>query len=397
MSGAPALAALAALPRAARASSGSACPRASTRPSPAHAPGAHGARRARRRARARAGGPRRRGRRRPGPRARARGDRELVDALVRGVEAPLVLDADALFALAGRLETLARARRADGAHAACRRARAPARARQRRDRRARGSRASARRRSARGAAVLLKGPDTLVAAPGEPLRVVETAVPQLATAGAGDVLAGAVGALCARGLPPARGARAGRASRTARRPAWRSPRPARSSPPTCCCRSGGCSRDALDARDRSRRRARRTSAELIEAAGGSRLWAVVKADGYGHGAVECAGDGALGGRRARVLRDARGGARAARRRSERARRSSCSRRSSPARRRGAGGFEIVVSSLEDYARLRAAGVACGVHVKADTGMGRWGMAPADALAVGTRARRRRRPAAAGRR
>ena len=33
-------------------------------------------------------------------------------------------------------------------------------------------------------------------------------------------------------------------------------------------------------------------------------------------------------------------------------------------------------------RLRAAGVACDVHVKADTGMGRWGIAPADALAVG---------------
>ena len=28
---------------------------------------------------------------------------------------------------------------------------------------------------------------------------------------------------------------------------------------------------------------------LIEAAAGSLLWAVVKADGYGHGAVECAG------------------------------------------------------------------------------------------------------------
>ena len=54
-----------------------------------------------------------------------------------------------------------------------------------------------------GAAVLLKGPDTLVAAPGEPLRVIETPVPQLATAGAGDVLAGATGALCARGLAPA--------------------------------------------------------------------------------------------------------------------------------------------------------------------------------------------------
>ena len=52
------------------------------------------------------------------------------------------------------------------------------------------------------------------------------------------------------------------------------------------------------------------------------------------------------------------------------------------RRPARGGFEIVVSSLEDYARLRASGVACAVHVKADTGMGRWGMAPADALAVG---------------
>ena len=62
--------------------------------------------------------------------------------------------------------------------------------------------------------------------------------------------------------------------------------------------------------------------------------------------------------------------------------SSCSRRCEPGEEVEAGGFEIVVSSLEDYARLRAAGVACDVHVKADTGMGRWGMAPADALAVG---------------
>ena len=54
-----------------------------------------------------------------------------------------------------------------------------------------------------GCAVLLKGPDTLIAAPGEPLRVVETAVPGLATAGAGDVLSGVVGALLARGLEPA--------------------------------------------------------------------------------------------------------------------------------------------------------------------------------------------------
>ena len=37
---------------------------------------------------------------------RAPGAAELVDALVHGVEVPLVLDADALFALAGRLESL---------------------------------------------------------------------------------------------------------------------------------------------------------------------------------------------------------------------------------------------------------------------------------------------------
>ena len=50
--------------------------------------------------------------------------------------------------------------------------------------------------------MLLKGPDTLVAAPGEPLRVVECATPALATAGAGDVLSGVAAALLARGLAP---------------------------------------------------------------------------------------------------------------------------------------------------------------------------------------------------
>jgi NAD(P)H-hydrate epimerase len=126
----------------------------------------------------------------------------LVDALVQGVEVPLVLDADALFALSGRLEALA----ARGAPTALtphagelgrllgRESAAIARARL-------ASVGEAAERS--GAVVLLKGPDTLVAAPGEPLRVVETAVPQLATAGAGDVLAGTSGALCARGLPSA--------------------------------------------------------------------------------------------------------------------------------------------------------------------------------------------------
>ena len=153
--------------------------------------------------------------------------RALVDALVRGVEAPLVLDADALFALSGRLETLAERAgpTALTPHAGelgrllGRDSEAIADARL-------ASVGEAAERS--GAAVLLKGPDTLVAAPGEPLRVVETAVPQLATAGAGDVLAGAVGR-AVRARPPTRaGARARRRGARLRRAPGASPARARS-------------------------------------------------------------------------------------------------------------------------------------------------------------------------
>ena len=51
-----------------------------------------------------------------------------------------------------------------------------------------------------GAVVLLKGRHTLVAAPDGRVRVSTTGVPWLATAGAGDVLAGLCGALLAAGL-----------------------------------------------------------------------------------------------------------------------------------------------------------------------------------------------------
>ena len=51
-----------------------------------------------------------------------------------------------------------------------------------------------------GAVVLLKGRHTLVATPGGDVRVTTTGVPWLATAGAGDVLTGLVGALLAAGL-----------------------------------------------------------------------------------------------------------------------------------------------------------------------------------------------------
>jgi hydroxyethylthiazole kinase-like uncharacterized protein yjeF len=52
------------------------------------------------------------------------------------------------------------------------------------------------------AVVLLKGRHTLVADPDGRVRVTTTGVPWLATAGAGDVLAGLVGALLAAGLTP---------------------------------------------------------------------------------------------------------------------------------------------------------------------------------------------------
>src|SRR3954452_2367000 len=52
------------------------------------------------------------------------------------------------------------------------------------------------------AVVLLKGRHTLVAAPGGEVRVTTTGTPWLATAGAGDVLAGFCGSLLAAGLDP---------------------------------------------------------------------------------------------------------------------------------------------------------------------------------------------------
>ncbi|WP_374457207.1 NAD(P)H-hydrate dehydratase [Nocardioides sp.] len=61
------------------------------------------------------------------------------------------------------------------------------------------ARAAARRW---GCVVLLKGHHTLVADPSGRVRVTTTGVPWLATAGAGDVLAGLIGSLLAAGLEP---------------------------------------------------------------------------------------------------------------------------------------------------------------------------------------------------
>jgi ADP-dependent NAD(P)H-hydrate dehydratase / NAD(P)H-hydrate epimerase len=126
---------------------------------------------------------------------------EFARRVAESVKAPLLIDADGLNAHAERLESL-RGRDAPtvltphagelsrllGTDSDDVEAHRLARARE------------AAERS--GAAVLLKGDDTIVALPGGPVGVSAGGSPALATAGTGDVLSGLIGALLAKGLGP---------------------------------------------------------------------------------------------------------------------------------------------------------------------------------------------------
>jgi NAD(P)H-hydrate epimerase len=127
---------------------------------------------------------------------RGPGPKELVRRLLTEIELPVVVDADALFELepaewAGpRVLTphegeLARLLGKTSNEIAAHRV------------------ASVREASERfGCVVLLKGPDTLVAAPNRGLIVCALGLPSLATAGTGDVLTGIVSAFLAKGMDP---------------------------------------------------------------------------------------------------------------------------------------------------------------------------------------------------
>jgi NAD(P)H-hydrate epimerase len=138
---------------------------------------------------------------------RREGAGELVGELARRIEVPLVIDADGLNAIAGRLESLAdraaptvltphagelgRLLEIDSGAVGARRL------------------ASAREAAARSdAVVVLKGDDTIVVGPDGRPAVNGYGSPALATAGTGDVLTGMIAAMLARGLEPQAGAAA---------------------------------------------------------------------------------------------------------------------------------------------------------------------------------------------
>ena len=125
----------------------------------------------------------------------------LVRDLVRGVPAPMVIDADALTALAGHLESLARAA---GPRCLTPHPGEMARMLGLSVGAVQADRIETARRFAgtHGAHVVLKGALSVISAPAGPTFLNPTGNPGMASGGTGDVLTGMVGALLARGQEP---------------------------------------------------------------------------------------------------------------------------------------------------------------------------------------------------
>ncbi len=140
---------------------------------------------------------------------------ELLEQLLATWAGPLVIDADALNLLAGRVDELRERLGAKGPgvravltpHAAeMKRLLEAESAQQLLDDRYDVARELARRT---GAVVLFKGVPTVIAAPDGTRRVTATGTAALATGGSGDVLSGIIATLLAQGVPPLDAAAAG--------------------------------------------------------------------------------------------------------------------------------------------------------------------------------------------
>lgn len=129
--------------------------------------------------------------------------RALVRAVLEGIALPVVVDADALF----ELEPIAR----DAPTILTPHAGELARLLGTATEDVQEGRLAAARQAAEafGAVVVLKGPDTIVQAPGTAPVVADTGPPSLASAGTGDVLTGVIAAFLAKGLAAGDAAAAG--------------------------------------------------------------------------------------------------------------------------------------------------------------------------------------------
>lgn len=120
---------------------------------------------------------------------------------------------------------------------------------------------------------------------------------------------------------------------------------------------------------------------LLQVLGGSELWGVVKADGYGHGAVRSA-RAALRGGATRLAVSTLDEGTALRRVLEPGVPILVLAPLERGRGAQADGLELCISTPSGADQLVAEGFRGKVHVKADTGMGRWGLSLEGALELG---------------